>query len=87
MPLPVTLRAFTLKGHHKKASEYGSTINEKPTASTPRDLRQSITKINLRLSRPVDQRHEHLLLDPHQLLTALFTLGVLPRSPSPGSRS
>jgi len=40
---------------------------------------------NLRLSRSMDQRHEHLCLTRINSLTASLTWVYLPRSPSPGS--
>jgi hypothetical protein len=78
MPLPVTLRAFPLKGHHKKSIRVGQHHHEKPhLPHHPRNLHQRISKIHLRLSHPMDQRHEHLLLHPQDLPHRILHLGVL----------
>ena len=45
------------------------------------NLRQRIPKIHLRLSHPMNQRHEHLLLHPQELPHRFLHLGVL--SPVP----
>jgi|GEM_PF-3160874 hypothetical protein len=41
------------------------------------DALEGAPKIHLRLSRPMDQRHEHLLFHPDQFPHRLLHLGVL----------
>ncbi len=78
MTLPVTLRAFTLKGHHKKSIRVRQDHYEKRhLPQHPRHLGQHVTKIYLRFSRAVIQRHMHLLGQPLYLPNRFLDLGIL----------
>src|ERR1017187_8571745 len=78
---PKRLRAFPLKGHHKEGvtirQRHQEELHHAQLAAQPH---QRLTKVHLRLTRPMHQRDKHLLALllslPHRLLHGGVTAGV-----------
>ena len=77
MSFPVTLCTFTLKRHNKKRIRKWQYHDKKRhLPQYPSNPCQSVTKINLPLSGPVTQRHEHFLIKVSDLTNRFFYLGI-----------